>query len=165
MGFLYFFALTAEEGFLISLAILWNSAFKWVYFLFSFAFASLLFTAICKAFSDNHFAFLVVITTLDLPLNHVIHKHFYLFLGSLPQSGPSDLLIHQHGEKTLSSLSRVSGSSISLHFPCLAVSIHEHNLSALFYIQNIQCPYLVLLTVLPCKRQKNHRFKIFRRVV
>ena len=29
--FLYFFALVTEEGFLISCAILWNSAFKWEY--------------------------------------------------------------------------------------------------------------------------------------
>ena len=59
--FLYFFALIMEEGFLILtlLAILWNSAFKWVYLSFSpVPFASLLFTAICKASSDNHFAFL-----------------------------------------------------------------------------------------------------------
>ena len=41
------------------LAILWNSAFKWVYLPFSpLPFASLLFTAICKTSSDNHFAFL-----------------------------------------------------------------------------------------------------------
>ena len=57
--FLYFFALIAEEGFLISLAILWNYAFKWTYLSFSpLLFASLLFTAICKASSDNHFVFL-----------------------------------------------------------------------------------------------------------
>ena len=41
------------------LAILWNSAFKWEYLSFSpLFFTSLLFTAICKASSDNHFAFL-----------------------------------------------------------------------------------------------------------
>ena len=41
------------------LAILWNSAFKWVYLSFSpLLLASLLFTAICKASSDSHFAFL-----------------------------------------------------------------------------------------------------------
>jgi len=41
------------------LAILWNSAFRWVYICFSpLPFASLLFTAICKDSSDNHFAFL-----------------------------------------------------------------------------------------------------------
>ena len=55
---LYLFALIAEEGFVISLAIIWNSAFKWVYLSFSpFLFASLLFTAICKASFDSHFAF------------------------------------------------------------------------------------------------------------
>ena len=56
--FLYFFALTTEEGFSSLLAILWNSAFKWVSFLFSFVLASLLFTAICKASPDSHFPFL-----------------------------------------------------------------------------------------------------------
>ena len=56
---LYFFALIAEEGFLISPAIPWNSAFKWVYLSFSpLPLASLLFSAIYKASSDNHFAFL-----------------------------------------------------------------------------------------------------------
>ena len=41
------------------LAILWNSAFKWEYLSFSpLLFTSLLFTAICKSSSDNHFAFL-----------------------------------------------------------------------------------------------------------
>ena len=48
-----------RKAFLSLLAILWNSAFKWVYLPFSpFLFASLLFSAICKASSDNHFAFL-----------------------------------------------------------------------------------------------------------
>ena len=42
--FLYFFALITEEGFLFLLAILWNSAFKWVYLSFSpLTLASLLF--------------------------------------------------------------------------------------------------------------------------
>ena len=50
--FLYFFALIAEEAFLSFLAILWNSAFKWVNLSFSpLPFASLLFTAIFKASS------------------------------------------------------------------------------------------------------------------
>ena len=41
------------------LAILWNTAFRWVYVFFSpLPLASLLFTAICKASSDSHFAFL-----------------------------------------------------------------------------------------------------------
>ena len=57
--FFYFFALMAEEGFFKSLlAIPWNSGFKWVYLFFStLRFASLLFTAICKASSDSHCAF------------------------------------------------------------------------------------------------------------
>ena len=65
--FLYFFALFTEKAFLSLLAIPWNSAFKWVYLSFSpLPFASLIFTyceglfvgPICKASSDNHFAFL-----------------------------------------------------------------------------------------------------------
>ena len=48
-----------RKAFLSLLAILWNSAFKWVYLSFSpLFFTSLLFTAICKASSDSHFAFL-----------------------------------------------------------------------------------------------------------
>ena len=47
-----------RKVFLSLLDILWNSAFKWVYLSFPpVSFASLLFTAICKASSDNHFAF------------------------------------------------------------------------------------------------------------
>ena len=47
-----------RKAFLSLLAILWNSAFKWVYLSFSpLLFTSLLFTAICKASSDSHFAF------------------------------------------------------------------------------------------------------------
>ena len=44
--------------FLSLLAILWNSAFKWVYLFFSTLPFTFLFTAICKASSDNHVAFL-----------------------------------------------------------------------------------------------------------
>ena len=48
-----------RKAFLSLLAILWNSAFKWVYLSISpLLFASLLFTAICKASSDSNFAFL-----------------------------------------------------------------------------------------------------------
>ena len=47
------------KAFLSFHAVLWNSAFRWVYLSFSpLPFASLLFSAICKASSDNHFAFL-----------------------------------------------------------------------------------------------------------
>jgi len=48
-----------RKSFLSLLAILWNSAFKCVYLSFSpLPLASLLFSAIYKASSDNHFAFL-----------------------------------------------------------------------------------------------------------
>ena len=48
-----------RKAFLSLLAILWNSAFRWVYLSFSpLPFTYLLFSAICKASSDNHFAFL-----------------------------------------------------------------------------------------------------------
>ena len=48
-----------SKAFLSLLAILWKSAFKWVYLSCSpLLFTSLLFSAICKASSDNHFAFL-----------------------------------------------------------------------------------------------------------
>ena len=46
-------------AFLSLLAILWNSAFRWIYLSFSpLSFTSLLFSAICKPSSDSHFAFL-----------------------------------------------------------------------------------------------------------
>ena len=48
-----------RKAFLFLLAILWNSAFRWKYLSFSpLPFASLLFSAICKASSGNHFALL-----------------------------------------------------------------------------------------------------------
>ena len=47
-----------RKAFLSLLAVLWNSEFKWVSLSFSpLLFTSLLFTAICKASSDSHFAF------------------------------------------------------------------------------------------------------------
>ena len=57
--FLYFFELLTWKTFLSFLAIFWNSVFRWVYLSFSsLPFTSLLFSAICKASSDNHFVFL-----------------------------------------------------------------------------------------------------------
>ena len=48
-----------RKAFLSLLAILWNSAFRYLYLSFSpLLFASLLFTVICKASSHSHFAFL-----------------------------------------------------------------------------------------------------------
>ena len=58
--FLYFFALLTEEDFLISPCYSLELYIQMgISFLFSFAFfTSLLFSAICKASSDNHFSFL-----------------------------------------------------------------------------------------------------------
>ena len=57
--FLYFLLCLIKKAFLSLLAILWNSEFSWVYLSFSpLLFASLLSSAVCKASSDNHFAFL-----------------------------------------------------------------------------------------------------------
>jgi len=57
--FLYFFTLISEEGFYISSCYSLKLCIQMdISFLFSFAFHFSLFTAICKASSDNHFAFL-----------------------------------------------------------------------------------------------------------
>ena len=67
------------------IAVLCNSAFKWVYLSFSpLPFPSLLFIAICKASSDNCFGFLhfffmgiVLITPVQS------HEHLFIFLQAL----------------------------------------------------------------------------------
>ena len=57
--FLCFFTLIAEEGFLISPCYSLELCIQMgISFLFCFAFHFLLFTTICKASSDSHFAFL-----------------------------------------------------------------------------------------------------------
>ena len=57
--FLYFFALITKGGFLISPCYSLELCIQMgISFLFSLLFASLFFSAICKAFSDKHFAFL-----------------------------------------------------------------------------------------------------------
>ena len=53
-----------RKAFLSLLAILWNSAFRCLYLsFFPLLFTSLLFTAICKASWDSHFAFLHLFST------------------------------------------------------------------------------------------------------
>ena len=82
-----------RKAFLSLLAILWNSSFKWEYLSFSpLLFTSLLFTAICKASSDSHFAFLHFIsmgmvlipvswimswTSANCPQNNVLLKKMF----------------------------------------------------------------------------------------
>ena len=56
---LYFFALITEEGLLTSPCYSWNSVIRWIYLSFyHLPFTSLLFSAIYKASSDYHFAFM-----------------------------------------------------------------------------------------------------------
>ena len=56
--FLYFFALITKEGFLISPCYSLELCIQMlISFLFPLAFTSLLFSAVCKSSSDNHFAF------------------------------------------------------------------------------------------------------------
>ena len=99
--FLYFFAL--RKTFLPLLAILWNSTFKWVYLSFSpLLLTSFLISAVCKAFSDNHFAFLhffffemVLITASCTMLGTSIHSS----LGTLSiRSNPLNLFKGHGGE-------------------------------------------------------------------
>ena len=95
--FLYFFALITEEGFLSLLAILWNSAFKWIYLSFSpLLFASLLFTAICKASSDSHFAFFAFLflgDRLDSSLLYNVMKLCPEFIRHSIRSNPLNLFL------------------------------------------------------------------------
>ena len=71
-----------RKAFLSLLAVLWNFVFKWVHLSFPpLPLASLLFSAICKASSDNHFAFLhffflvmVLITTFCTMAQNSIHS-------------------------------------------------------------------------------------------
>ena len=82
--FLYFFALITEEGFLISPSFSLELCIQMgISFPSPLSFTSFLFSAICKASSDNHFAFLhfffsglVLVTTYCTchePLSIVYH--------------------------------------------------------------------------------------------
>ena len=69
-----------RKAFLSLLAILWNSAFKWVYLSFSpLFFAYLLFTAIYKPSSDSQFAFFAFLFhgygLAPCPLYNVMNLH------------------------------------------------------------------------------------------
>ena len=93
--FLYFFALNTEEGFLISpcyslklciqMGIIF--AFKWVYLSFSpLPFVSLLFSAICKASSDNHLTFwhFFFLGTVLITVSYTMSQtSIHSFLGTL----------------------------------------------------------------------------------
>ena len=82
-----------RKAFLSLLAILWNSAFRWIYLSFPpLPFTSLLFSAIFKVSSDNHFAFfhffflgMVLITSSCTMLWTSIHSSSgTLYIRSIP---------------------------------------------------------------------------------
>ena len=82
--FLYFFVLITEEGFLISL-LFFGTLFKRIYLSFSpLPFTSLLSSAICKASSDNHFAFLLL--GLYLTLSQISPNYVYIYSHPLEPS-------------------------------------------------------------------------------
>ena len=64
-----------RKAFLCFLEILWNSTFKWLYLSFSLLlFTSFLFTAMCKASSDNHSALLhfLFLGMILIPVSYTI---------------------------------------------------------------------------------------------
>ena len=82
-----------KKAFLSLLALLWNSAFSWVYLSLSpLPSASFLFSAICKASSDNHFALLhffflgmvLVTTSCRMLWTSVLHSSSTLSTRSNP---------------------------------------------------------------------------------
>ena len=90
--FLYFFALITEEDFLISPCYSLELCIQMVYLSFSsLPLASLLFTAICKASWDSHFAFLHFFF-----LRMVLKSVFYTVSGTSVHSSSgtlSDLIL------------------------------------------------------------------------
>ena len=72
-----------RKAFLSLLAVLWNSAFRWVYLsIFPLPFTSLSFSTICKPSSDNQFAFLhflflgMVLITASCTMSRIsVHAH------------------------------------------------------------------------------------------
>jgi len=69
-------------------AILWNSAFSWGYLSLSpLIFTSLLSSAVCKASSDNHFAFLhffffgMVLISITAMFSIMVYPIYYVFFS------------------------------------------------------------------------------------
>ena len=96
--FLYFFALIADEGFLISPCYSLELYIQMgIFFLFPLPCTSRLFSAMCKASLDNHFAFLhfffleMVLTTASCTMSQTsIHS----FSGTLSiRSNPLNLFV------------------------------------------------------------------------
>ena len=100
-----------RKVFLSLLAILWNSAFKWLYISFSpLLFVSLLFTAIFKASSDSHFA---------------LFRFFFLEMVLLPVSCTVPWTSVDSSSDTLSNL---------VLWICLSLPLYNHKGFALGHI-------------------------------
>ena len=86
-----------RKAFSSLLAVLWNSAFKWIYFSFSpLLFASLLFSAICKASLDSHFVFLHFFSLgmVLIPVSCTMSRtSVHSSSGTLIKSSPLNLFI------------------------------------------------------------------------
>ena len=92
-----------KKAFLSVLYILWTFAFSWVYLSFSpLLFPSLLFSALCKASSDNHFAFL----------------HFF-FLGMVLI--PASCTMSQTSVLSSQALYQIYSLESLCHFHCIIV--------------------------------------------
>ena len=96
IAFLYFFALITEEGFPISPRYSLELCIQMgISFLFSFALASLLFSALCKASSDNNFAFLhffflgMVLDCRVQLASKILRVSLHAFSLSVPQTQES----------------------------------------------------------------------------
>ena len=83
---------SSEKAFLSLLALFWNSAFRWAYLFFSpLPLASLHFSAICKASSNNYFTFfhffflgMVLITASCIVLQTFFHSSSGTLSGLIP---------------------------------------------------------------------------------
>ena len=96
--FLYFSALFIKKSFFCLLTVLWNCAFRCSYLSFSpLLFISLLFTAICKASPDSHFAFLHFFSVgmISIPVSCTMSPtSFHSSSGTLSiRSRPINLLL------------------------------------------------------------------------
>ena len=84
-----------KKAFFSPLAILWNSAFRSAYLSLSpLPFTSLVFSAICKASSDNQFAFLHFFI-LGMALAQPLHS-FWSYFSALPQWHTGHLQTFKH---------------------------------------------------------------------
>ena len=99
------------RAFLSLLAVLWNSTLRWEYLFFSpLPLASLLFSAICKASTDCHFAFLNFFF-LQIDEESVETVADFIFLGSkITADGDCSLEIKRGlllGMKVMTNLERI----------------------------------------------------------